>query len=124
MKAYESFLRRAGTPIGIVGAIMLAAWGIVGLFNLPANEDSWTTQCERLAVGNTIIVEDEKMGDQHFCVVLTPMEDYPPRQAESTWKDGCRALGGTYRAISYAFTCYTEEVFEELGARETYGGTP
>lgn len=122
MKAYESFLRRAGTPIGIVGAVMLASWGVNTIFNLPANEDAWTAQCEQLAIGNTIITDDEKMGDQHFCVMLTPMEDYPLRD-ESMWKSGCLTLGGTYRSKNYTYTCYMETVVEELGARETYGGT-
>ena len=123
MKAYQSFLRRAGTPIGIVGAVMLAGWGVGTLFNLPPNEDAWRVQCERLEVGNTIIVDTEKMGDQHFCVTLTPMEGYPIRH-ESTWKAGCAALGGVYRSSNSRYTCYKEELVESLGARETYGETP
>lgn len=123
MKAYQSFLRRAGTPIGIVGAVMLTAWFVAGVFDLPPNEDAWTAQCDQLAVGNTVLTEDTKMGNQHFCIMLTPVEDYPVRN-ESIWKAGCLTLGGTYRSKNYVYTCYIQTIVEGLGARETYGETP
>lgn len=124
MRAYEEFLRKAGTPIGVVGAIGLGIWliiqGFVFTFSSPTNEKAWAAECEQLAVGTVVITDDEKMGGQHFCVLLVPIEDYPIRQAESTWKEGCIALGGEYRTHSWTFTCYREEVVESLGARETY----
>ena len=129
MRAYEEFLRKAGTPIGVVGSIGLGIWlvvqGMAWMFATPPNEHAWEAECQQLAVGNVILVEQPKMGDQHFCVQLIPMEEFRILETStSPWKAECTTLGGTYRSANTILTCYRKEVVEELGAQETYGETP
>ncbi len=129
MRAYQSFLKDAGTPIGLVGSIGLGVWlvfqAISFLFSSPPNEKAWSAECEQLAIGNTVLVEENKMGGQHFCMTLVPVEEYPTLQSsETAWKTGCSELGGTYRSRNYTYTCYREEVVQELGPQETFGETP
>lgn len=127
MKAYEQFLRGVGTPIGLVGAVLLLVWFFIVPMekwtSIPPTEVEWTTQCEQLGIGQITNVEVEKVGGQHFCVATIPMEDYPVRQRESVWKAGCVSLGGSYSSFNAIYTCYKEELVESLGARETYGET-
>ncbi len=129
MKAYQSFLKDAGTPIGVVGSIGLGVWFVVQamawLFATPSNESAWAMECEQLAVGNTILVEKPKMGGQRVCMMLVPIEEHPIFESSITeWKATCAALGGTYRTLNTTYTCYRKEMVEELGAQETYGETP
>ena len=129
MRAYEQFLRNAGTPIGVIGAIGLGIWLIVQaftfMFSSTPNEKAWTAECEQLAIGNTVLVEENKMGGQHFCMTLVPVEEYPTLQSsETAWKTGCSELGGTYRSRNYTYTCYRESVVEELGPQETFQISP
>lgn len=125
MKAYEQFLRDAGTPIGVLGTIILAFWFLFRaaswMFSSDPNENAWTVECEQLAVGNTILVEQDKMGGQHYCMVLTPIEEYSTlTTTTSEWKTGCETLGGVHRSRNYTYTCYREVVVEELGAQESF----
>lgn len=129
MRAYQSFLKDAGTPIGIVGAIGLAVWLAVQAFTFvfftPPNERAWQSECEQLAVGNIVLTDDEKMGGEHFCILFTPIEEYPILESStSVWKAGCVQIGGVYKAWNSTLTCYRKEVVEGLGAQETYGETP
>ena len=129
MKAYQSFLKDAGTPIGVIGGIGLTIWLVVQaftfMFSTPPSENAWTMECKQLAVGNTVLVEQPKMGGQRVCVTLTPMEDYSTFESSITeWKAGCAGLGGTYRTYNTTFTCYREDIVEELGGQRDYGETP
>lgn len=129
MKAYEQFLRDAGTPIGVIGSIILTGWAVVWIFTMmfstPPNEKAWQAECSQLAVGNTVLVERDRMGGQHFCMTLVPLEEYPILESSTTvWKAGCVTLGGVYRSWNSTLTCYRKVVVEELGSRETYEGTP
>jgi len=128
MRAYQSFLKDAGTPIGVVGSIGLTVWLVVQaftfMFSTPANENAWTMECKQLAVGNTVLVEQPKMGGSRVCMKLIPVEGHPTFESSITeWKASCAELGGTYRTYNTTFTCYREELVQELGPQETYGET-
>lgn len=129
MRAYEEFLRKAGTPIGVVGSIGLGIWllvqGMAAMFATPPNEDAWTAECQQIAVGNSVLVETPKMGGQHFCVQLIPMEEFRILETSTTgWKAECITLGGIYRVWNSTYTCYRNEIAEELGAQEDFQSSP
>lgn len=134
MKAYESFLRDAGTPIGLIGALMLGGWILFRSFTFmfsstpeekraDAFQDDWTARCEQLSVGKAFQTDTEKFGDLHFCVTVTSVE-YPSYDY-SAWFRGCEDLGGYAKSISRnSYACYRQVVVEELGSRENWEGTP
>lgn len=134
MKAYEQFLRDAGTPIGTFGAIILAGWIVVRVFTfmfsstpeekmVAALQDDWTARCEQISIGTSIATTTKKIGGQHFCAASVLIEDYPLYDF-AAWERGCKALGGVRKFQgNESYSCYREEIVEDLGSQENWEGT-
>jgi len=131
-RAYQSFLKDAGTPIGITISTIIACFFVFWI--LGAMCSAFKSDPNHVAYQNACVLADgdvRKVDGAHVCVKLTPITEVRWHSGLSTKESyeatqQCLALGGRiidYSNNSYDTGCFRIEIIKELGARDDYRPT-